>query len=156
MNLKVVSSQMNGGEEWYQSIRYALGLRCWAFFLTILSRHLVFSVFPFPPSTVQSSGKIVNFRQDRANTSSSLYRIFRQHWVNWARIQNESVTLVCSYYHSYYELNFVGVYPVVPKRVDSVSGSRGGKDCLLRVRYSVLTCARQRRCGVGQIDQEKL
>ena len=39
-----------------------------------------------------------------------------------ARIQNESVTLVRSYYRSYYELNFVGVYSVVAKRVNSVSG----------------------------------
>ena len=46
-----------GGWEWYQLIGYALGLQCWAFFLTILSRHRVFSVFQFPPSTVQSSGK---------------------------------------------------------------------------------------------------
>ena len=39
-----------------------------------------------------------------------------------ARIQNESVTIVRSYYRSYYESNFVGVYSVVTKRVDSVSG----------------------------------
>jgi len=31
---------------------------------------------------------------------------------------------------------------------------RGGKDCRLWVWYSLLTCARQRRCRVGQIVQE--
>ena len=34
-------------------------------FLTKLSHHLVFSVFPFPPSTVQSLGNEKNFRQNR-------------------------------------------------------------------------------------------
>ena len=34
-------------------------------FSTKLSRHLVFSVFPFPLSTLQSSGNEKNFRQNR-------------------------------------------------------------------------------------------
>ena len=35
--------------------------------------------------------------------------------VTRARIQNKSVTLVRSYYRSYYESNFMGVYSVVTK-----------------------------------------
>ena len=38
-----------------------------------------------------------------------------------ARIQNESVTHIRSYYRSYYESNLVGVYSVAAKLVDSVS-----------------------------------
>jgi len=38
-------------------------------FLTKLSRQLVFSVFPFPPCTVQYSGNEKNFRQNRVKLS---------------------------------------------------------------------------------------